>query len=125
VAAGCRVGVLSRLADPDAGFRGFFAGSLDGGAVVMGSRLVLCCWVARVCRALGLRRFCWRWAAVRRGAVCAVLPKDSVGAASPGGLRGFLRAHESYCLIPAALARDDLSAVGHAAPVPNRFRCRT
>jgi drug/metabolite transporter (DMT)-like permease len=95
--------VLVTVGDPGAGNARSSLGSWLVVAAVMGPVLVLC--------VLGARR----WArsavapvllAVVAGsslALFAVLTKGAVGAAS-GGVGAFLRAPESYCLLPAALA---------------------
>jgi drug/metabolite transporter (DMT)-like permease len=95
--------VLVTVGDPDAGIS---RGSLEAWmvvAVVMGPVLVLCVLGARVWSGGPAAPVLLAVVAGSSLALFAVLTKGAVGAAS-GGFGAFLRAPESYCLIPAALA---------------------
>jgi drug/metabolite transporter (DMT)-like permease len=95
--------VLVTVGDPDAGIS---RGSLEAWmvvAVVMGPVLVLCVLGARVWSSGSAAPVLLAVVAGSSLALFAVLTKGAVGAAS-GGFGAFLRAPESYCLIPAALA---------------------
>ncbi|MGA7135411.1 MAG: DMT family transporter [Mycobacterium sp.] len=94
--------VLVTVGDPDAGHSRGSLGTWLAVAAVMGPVLVLC--------VLGARIWPGQAAPVLLALVAgsslalfAVLTKGAVGAVS-GGFEAFLRAPESYCLIPAALA---------------------
>ncbi|MGC1737685.1 DMT family transporter [Mycobacterium sp.] len=94
--------VLVTVGDPDAGHSRGSLGTWLAVAAVMGPVLVLC--------VLGARIWPGQAAPVLLALVAgsslalfAVLTKGAVGAVS-GGFGAFLRAPESYCLIPAALA---------------------
>ena len=95
--------VLVTVGDPDAGNS---RGSLEAWmavAVVMGPVLVLCVLGARVWSGGPAAPVLLAVVAGSSLALFAVLTKGAVGAAS-GGFGAFLRAPESYGLIPAALA---------------------
>jgi drug/metabolite transporter (DMT)-like permease len=94
--------VLVTVGDPDTGHPRGSLGTWSAVVVVMGPVLVLC--------VLGARIWPGQAAPVLLALVAgsslalfAVLTKGAVGAVS-GGFGAFLRAPESYCLIPAALA---------------------
>jgi hypothetical protein len=95
--------VLVTVGDPDAGSARGSLGSWLVVAAVMGPLLVLCVLGARVWNRTAAAPILLAVVAGSSLALFAVLTKGAVGAAS-GGFGAFLRAPESYCLIPAALA---------------------
>lgn len=102
VALAGALAVLVTVGDPDAGNA---RGSLEtwlAVAVVMGPALVLCVLSARVWADSPVAPVLLAVVAGSSLALFAVLTKGAVGAVS-GGFGAFLRAPESYCLIPAAL----------------------
>jgi hypothetical protein len=95
--------VLVTVGDPDAGSARGSLGSWVVVAAVMGPLLVLCVLGARVWARTAVAPVLLAVVAGSSLALFAVLTKGAVGAAS-GGIGAFLRAPESYCLLPAALA---------------------
>ena len=95
--------VLVTVGDPDAGSARGSLGSWVVVAAVMGPLLVLCVLGARVWARTAVAPVLLAVVAGSSLALFAVLTKGAVGAAS-GGFVAFLRAPESYCLLPAALA---------------------
>jgi drug/metabolite transporter (DMT)-like permease len=95
--------VLVTVGDPDAGRSRGSLGAWMAVAVVMGPVLVLCVLGARVWSGGPAAPVLLAVVAGSSLALFAVLTKGAVGAAS-GGFGAFLRAPESYGLIPAALA---------------------
>jgi drug/metabolite transporter (DMT)-like permease len=95
--------VLLTVGDPDAGRSRGSLGAWMAVAVVMGPALVLCVLGARVWSGGPAAPVLLAVVAGSSLALFAVLTKGAVGAVS-GGFGAFLRAPESYGLIPAALA---------------------
>jgi drug/metabolite transporter (DMT)-like permease len=95
--------VLVTVGDPDAGRSRGSLGAWMAVAVVMGPVLVLCVLGARVWSGGPAAPVLLAVVAGSSLALFAVLTKGAVGAVS-GGFGAFLRAPESYGLIPAALA---------------------
>jgi drug/metabolite transporter (DMT)-like permease len=95
--------VLVTVGDPDAGSARGPLGTWVAVAVVMGPALVLCVMGARVWSSGRAAPVLLAVVAGSALALFAVLTKGAVGAVSDG-FGAFLRAPESYCLIPAALA---------------------
>ncbi|MGB6513456.1 DMT family transporter [Mycobacterium sp.] len=95
--------VLVTVGDPDAGRSRGSLGAWMAVAVVMGPVLVLCVLAARVWSGGPAAPVLLAVVAGSSLALFAVLTKGAVGAVS-GGFGAFLRAPESYGLIPAALA---------------------
>jgi drug/metabolite transporter (DMT)-like permease len=95
--------VLVSVGDPDPGNARGSLGSWVVVAVVMGPLLVLCVLGARVWARTAVAPVLLAVVAGSSLALFAMLTKGAVGAAS-GGFGAFLRAPESYCLLPAALA---------------------
>jgi hypothetical protein len=95
--------VLVTVGDPGAGYARGSLGSWLVVAAVMGPVLVLCVLGARLRASSAVAPVLLAVVAGSSLAVFAVLTKGAVGAAS-GGFGAFLRAPESYCLLPAALA---------------------
>jgi drug/metabolite transporter (DMT)-like permease len=95
--------VLVTVGDPGAGNARGSLGSWLVVAAVMGPVLVLCVLGARLWARSAVAPVLLAVVAGSSLALFAVLTKGAVGAAS-GGFGAFLRAPESYCLLPAALA---------------------
>ncbi|MGA9491605.1 MAG: DMT family transporter [Mycobacterium sp.] len=95
--------VLVTVGEPDAGSTRGSLGTWLVVAAVMGPALVFCVLGARVWSGGPAAPVLLAVVAGSALALFAVLTKSAVGAAS-GGFGAFLRAPESYCLIPAALA---------------------
>ena len=95
--------VLVTVGDPDPGNARGSLGSWLVVAAVMGPVLVLCVLGARLWARSAVAPVLLAVVAGSSLALFAVLTKGAVGAAS-GGFGAFLRAPESYCLLPAALA---------------------
>ncbi len=95
--------VLVTVGDPGAGNARGSPGSWLVVAAVMGPVLVLCVLGARLWARSAVAPVLLAVVAGSSLALFAVLTKGAVGAAS-GGVGAFLRAPESYCLLPAALA---------------------
>jgi drug/metabolite transporter (DMT)-like permease len=95
--------VLVTVGDPGAGTARGPVGSWLAVAAVMGPVLVLCVLGARIWASSTAAPVLLAVVAGSSLALFAVLTKGAVGAAS-GGFGAFLRAPESYCLLPAALA---------------------
>ncbi len=95
--------VLVTVGDPDAGNARGSLGSWLVVAAVMGPVLVLCLVGAKLWARSAVAPVLLAVVAGSSLALFAVLTKGAVGAAS-GGFGAFLRAPESYCLLPAALA---------------------
>jgi drug/metabolite transporter (DMT)-like permease len=95
--------VLVAVGDPDAGAARGSVGSWLVVAAALGPVLVLCVLGARIWSASAVAPVLLAAVAGSSLALFAVLTKGAVGAAS-GGFAAFLRAPESYCLLPAALA---------------------
>ena len=95
--------VLVTVGDPDAGSTRGSLGTWLLVAAVMGPALVFCVLGARAWSGGPAAPVLLAVVAGSALALFAVLTKSAVGAAS-GGFGAFLRAPESYCLIPAALA---------------------
>ena len=95
--------VLVTIGNPDAGSTRGSLGTWLLVAAVMGPALVFCVLGARVWSGGPAAPVLLAVVAGSALALFAVLTKSAVGAAS-GGFGAFLRAPESYCLIPAALA---------------------
>jgi drug/metabolite transporter (DMT)-like permease len=95
--------VLVTVGDPDAGTARGSLGSWMVVAAVMGPVLVLCVLGARLWARSVVAPVLLAVVAGSSLALFAVLTKGAVGAAA-GGFAAFLRAPESYCLLPAALA---------------------
>jgi drug/metabolite transporter (DMT)-like permease len=95
--------VLVTVGDPGAGNARGSLGSWLMVAAVMGPVLVLCVLGARLWGRNAVAPVLLAVVAGSSLALFAVLTKGAVGAAS-GGFGAFLRAPESYCLLPAALA---------------------
>jgi drug/metabolite transporter (DMT)-like permease len=95
--------VLVTVGDPDAGNARGSLGSWLVVAAVMGPVLVLCVLGARLWARNAVAPVLLAVVAGSALALFAVLTKGAIGAAS-GGFGAFLRAPESYCLLPAALA---------------------
>src|SRR3984893_13210161 len=95
--------VVVTVGDPDAGHSRGSPATWMAVAVLMGPVLVLCVLGARVWSGGPAAPVLLAVVAGSSLALFAVLTKGAVGAAS-GGFGAFLRAPESYCLIPAALA---------------------
>jgi drug/metabolite transporter (DMT)-like permease len=94
--------VVVTVGDPAAGNARGPLGSWLVVAAVMGPLLVLCVVAARVWNRSAVAPILLAVVAGSSLALFAVLTKGAVGAAS-GGFGAFLRAPESYCLLPAAL----------------------
>lgn len=103
VALAGALAVLVTLGDPSAGSARGPLGTWLAVAAVMGPALVLCVVGARVWSGGRAAPVLLALVAGSALALFAVLTKGAVGAVS-GGVGAFLRAPESYCLIPAALA---------------------
>jgi drug/metabolite transporter (DMT)-like permease len=95
--------VLVTVGDPGAGNARGSLGSWLVVAAVMGPVLVSCVLGARLWARSAVAPVLLAVVAGSSLALFAVLTKGAVGAAS-GGFGAFLRAPESYCLLPAALA---------------------
>jgi drug/metabolite transporter (DMT)-like permease len=95
--------VLVAVGDPGAGTARGPVGSWLAVAAVMGPVLVLCVLGARIWASSTAAPVLLAVVAGSSLALFAVLTKGAVGAAA-GGFGAFLRAPESYCLLPAALA---------------------
>jgi drug/metabolite transporter (DMT)-like permease len=95
--------VLVTVGDPGAGTARGPLGSWLAVAAVMGPVLVLCVLGARIWASSTAAPVLLAVVAGSSLALFAVLTKGAVGAAA-GGFGAFLRAPESYCLLPAALA---------------------
>jgi drug/metabolite transporter (DMT)-like permease len=95
--------ILVTVGDPGAGNARGSLGSWLVVAAVMGPVLVLCVLGARLWARSAVAPVLLAVVAGSSLALFAVLTKGAVGAAS-GGFGAFLRAPESYCLLPAALA---------------------
>jgi drug/metabolite transporter (DMT)-like permease len=95
--------VLVTVGDPGAGNARGSLGSWLVVAAVMGPVLVLCVLGARLWARSAVAPLLLAVVAGSSLALFAVLTKGAVGAASDG-FGAFLRAPESYCLLPAALA---------------------
>jgi drug/metabolite transporter (DMT)-like permease len=95
--------VLVTVGDPDAGNARGSLGSWLVVAAVMCPVLVLCLVGAKLWARSAVAPVLLAVVAGSSLALFAVLTKGAVGAAS-GGFGAFLRAPESYCLLPAALA---------------------
>ncbi len=95
--------VLVTVGDPDAGVARGSTLSWLAVAAVMGPLLVLCVLAARIWAHSTAAPILLAVVAGSSLALFAVLTKGAVGAAA-GGFGAFLRAPESYCLLPAALA---------------------
>ena len=104
--------VLVTVGDPDAGNARGSLGSWLVVAAVMGPVLVLCLVGAKLWARSAVAPVLLAVVAGSSLALFAVLTKGAVGAAASGGFGAFLRAPESYCLLPAALAGMIFSAVG-------------
>jgi drug/metabolite transporter (DMT)-like permease len=95
--------VLVTVGDPGSGTARGPVGSWLAVAAVMGPVLVLCVLGARIWASSTAAPVLLAVVAGSSLALFAVLTKGAVGAAA-GGFGAFLRAPESYCLLPAALA---------------------
>ena len=95
--------VLVTVGDPGAGSSRGTLGTWAAVAVVMGPILVACVLGARVWADTTIAPVLLAVVAGSSLALFALLTKGAIGAVS-GGFGAFLRAPESYCLIPAALA---------------------
>ena len=95
--------VLVTVGDPGAGSSRGSLGTWAAVAVVMGPILVACVLGARIWADSTVAPVLLAVVAGSSLALFALLTKGAVGAVS-GGFGAFLRAPESYCLIPAALA---------------------
>jgi drug/metabolite transporter (DMT)-like permease len=95
--------VLVSVGDPDAGVSRASVGSWTVVALVMVPLLVLCVLGARIWSDSPIAPVLLALVAGSSLALFAVLTKGAVGAAS-GGVGAFLRAPESYLLLPAALS---------------------
>jgi hypothetical protein len=95
--------LLVTVGDPDAGSARGSPGSWMVVVAVMGPLLVLCVLGARLWARSVVAPVLLAVVAGSSLALFAVLTKGAVGAAS-GGFGSFLRAPESYCLLPAALS---------------------
>jgi hypothetical protein len=95
--------VLVTVGDPGAGSSRGSLGTWAAVAVVMGPILVACVLGARIWADSTMAPVLLAVVAGSSLALFAMLTKGAIGAVS-GGFGAFLRAPESYCLIPAALA---------------------
>ena len=95
--------VLVTVGDPGAGSSRGSLGTWAAVAVVMGPILVACVLGARIWADSTIAPVLLAVVAGSSLALFALLTKGAIGAVS-GGYGAFLRAPESYCLIPAALA---------------------
>ena len=95
--------VLVTVGDPGAGSSRGSLGTWAAVAVVMGPILVACVLGARIWADSTIAPVLLAVVAGSSLALFALLTKGAIGAVS-GGFGAFLRAPESYCLIPAALA---------------------
>jgi hypothetical protein len=95
--------VLVTVGDPDTGSSRGSLGIWAAVAVVMGPILVACVLGARIGADRPIAPVLLAVVAGSSLALFALLTKGAIGAVS-GGFGAFLRAPESYCLIPAALA---------------------
>ena len=95
--------VLVTVGDPDTGSSRGSLGTWAAVAVVMGPILVACVLGARIWADGPIAPVLLAVVAGSSLALFALLTKGAIGAVS-GGFGAFLRAPESYCLIPAALA---------------------
>ncbi|HEY2199038.1 MAG TPA: DMT family transporter [Mycobacterium sp.] len=95
--------VLVTVGDPGAGSSRGTLGTWAAVAVVVGPILVACVLGARIRADSTIAPVLLAVVAGSSLALFALLTKGAIGAVS-GGLGAFLRAPESYCLIPAALA---------------------
>jgi hypothetical protein len=95
--------VLVAVGDPGTGSSRGSLGTWTAVAVVMGPTLVACVLGARIWADSTIAPVLLAVVAGSSLALFALLTKGAIGAVS-GGFGAFLRAPESYCLIPAALA---------------------
>jgi hypothetical protein len=95
--------VLVTVGDPGTGSSRGSLGTWAAVAVVMGPILVACVLAARIWADSTIAPVLLAVVAGSSLALFALLTKGAIGAVS-GGFGAFLRAPESYCLIPAALA---------------------
>jgi drug/metabolite transporter (DMT)-like permease len=95
--------VLVTVGDPSTGSSRGSLGTWAAVAVVMGPILVACVLAARIWADSTIAPVLLAVVAGSSLALFALLTKGAIGAVS-GGFGAFLRAPESYCLIPAALA---------------------
>jgi drug/metabolite transporter (DMT)-like permease len=95
--------VLVAVGDPGTGSSRGSLGTWTAVAVVMGPTLVACVLGARIWADSTIAPVLLAVVAGSSLALFALLTKGAIGAVS-GGIGAFLRAPESYCLIPAALA---------------------
>src|SRR3984893_13397404 len=95
--------VLVKVGDPGTGSSRGSLGTWAAVAVVMCPILVACVLCARIFAGGTIARVLLAVVAGSSLALFALLTKGAIGAVS-GGFGAFLRAPESYCLIPAALA---------------------
>jgi drug/metabolite transporter (DMT)-like permease len=95
--------VLVTVGDPGTGSSRGSLGTWAAVAVVMGPILVACVLGARIWADSAIAPVLLAVVAGSSLALFALLTKGAIGAVS-GGFGAFLRAPESYCLIPAALA---------------------
>jgi drug/metabolite transporter (DMT)-like permease len=103
VALAGALAVLVTVGDPGAGSSRGSLGTWAAVAVVMGPILVACVLGARIWADSTIAPVLLAVVAGSSLALFALLTKGAIGAVS-GGFAAFLRAPESYCLIPAALA---------------------
>jgi drug/metabolite transporter (DMT)-like permease len=103
VVLACSLAVLVTIGEPAAGTARGSLNSWLAVAAVMGPVLVLCVLGARIWAGSTIAPALLAVVAGSSLALFAVLTKSAVGAAS-AGFGSFLRAPESYCLLPAALA---------------------
>src|SRR6202012_5523689 len=103
VALAGALAVLVTVGDPGTGSSRGSLGTWAAVAVVMGPILVACVLGARIWADSTIAPVLLAVVAGSSLALFALLTKGAVGAVS-GGFAAFLRAPESYCLIPAALA---------------------
>jgi drug/metabolite transporter (DMT)-like permease len=103
VALAGALAVLVTVGDPGTGSSRGSLGTWAAVAVVMGPILVACVLGARVWADSAISPVLLAVVAGSSLALFALLTKGAIGAVS-GGFGAFLRAPESYCLIPAALA---------------------
>src|ERR1700743_1492878 len=103
VALAGALAALVTVGDPGAGSSRGSLGTWAAVAVVMGPILVACVLGARIWADSTIAPVLLAVVAGSSLALFALLTKGAIGAVS-GGFAAFLRAPESYCLIPAALA---------------------
>jgi hypothetical protein len=103
VALAGTLAVLVTVGDPGAGSSRGTPGTWAAVAVVLGPILVACVLGARIWADSTIAPVLLAVVAGSSLALFAMLTKGAIGAVS-GGFGAFLRAPESYCLIPAALA---------------------